>query len=272
MVRNSERRRIPMLFVEGKFDARLLRRIYPKSKMEIKPIESDSNNKQSLIELITSDELKGYYTTGLVDADSDFFLTKYLERKILPYHKKLIDTSPASDMNILVSCTDGVEDYIRTIISDDKKVMKILQFTKCMGILRALKRNYEIKNNRKVVLKLNDTSDYFTKNRSFLPTEQEIIGKLKSLSEHHSSTKFFKFVEEKERYQKVKKRIVRESIDTMHFINGHDLSRAISVYSHRLTPREVEALQIKNASREKLSQYGPFSRINQWITDYPFDP
>ena len=71
MVRNSERRK-SYAICGGKFDAKLLRQSVPKSRVEIKPIESNSNNKQSLIELITSDRLEGYYTTGLVDADSDF--------------------------------------------------------------------------------------------------------------------------------------------------------------------------------------------------------
>ena len=262
MIRKSNRKNRPLIFVEGNLDHKVICRLCNTKKIDVEKISStSSNNKLSLIQLI-SDSKSNDLAIGIVDADYDWICQRLYGEENLPYHQKIIDTSPYTDMNLILIDAKGIEEYLRNEGLTDSQIEIVNDVSKWMGIIRTLKRRYEVRNNCIAHIKLKNMRNNISE--GFIPTSiQELIGKIRIISPQ-SAKRFFDDIERYNRLTKMLNRYEKEDFEFYEIVNGHDVTAVMKGLGHRGVHSKIEKRLMNNLDHNVLIKNNLFLRLKEW--------
>lgn len=269
MIRSSQRKNRPLVFVEGKFDHKVICRYCNTRKIDVEKISSVSeNNKQSLIQLIsgfTSD----FVLTGIVDADYDWIFQRLYDDEILPYGRNIIDTSPHTDMNLILIETIGFEKYLSKEGLNKSQIKTVNDVSKWLGILRTLKNRYERRNNCIVHIKLKDLQIEISKGN--IPNNiQDLVEKCSKVSPT-SSRRFFDDIKKYNRLTKLLNRYEKEGFEFHEITNGHDLTVIMKGLGIKGNLSVIEKRLLKDLDCEIILQKNLFLKLKQWADSHSID-
>jgi|GEM_PF-5216446 hypothetical protein len=269
MIRSSQRKNRPLIFVEGKFDHKVICSFFNTRKIDVEKISSSSeNNKQSLIQLI-SGLSSDIVSTGIVDADYDWIYQRLYDEEILPYGRNIIDTAPHTDMNLILIESKGLEKYLSNEGLNKSQIQTVNDVSKWLGILRTLKNRYEKRNDCIVHIKLKDLRIEISK--GFIPNNiQDLVEKCSTISPI-SSRRFFDDMDRFKRLSKLLNRYGKEGFEFYEITNGHDITavmRGLGVNDYHC---HMDNRLLKDIDREIVLQKNLFLKLRKWADMYSID-
>ena len=277
----SRRENRPKIIVEGDFDSRVICKILNTKLIDVLPYRYESSdNKGDLINLVREldnndkgkDDLN--FVVGVVDADCDGVLEKLYDYKILPYGENIFDTSPSTDMNLLLISNLSLKKYLSDESLSGSDLKKVVNLVNWFGALRTLKKRYEHNQKKRyeqkrdytVHILLSDLRKKIVQNN--IKTPQNIERLVKELEEISPQTfmlkRFFEDIRKTDRLERVLKRFANESIDFHQYINGHDLSMFMKLFGVKGSTSQIEKRLINSAQLNDIKQTKLFKQLWDW--------
>jgi hypothetical protein len=264
MIRKSQRKKRPLVFVEGKFDHKVICKFCDMTKIDVEKISSTArSNKQSLIGLITNNPVEQEFSIGVVDADYDWIYQRLFQKEILPYHQNILDTSPSTDMNTIFINAKGIDEYLKQEGITDSNMKTVKQIAKWMGAIRTLKVRFE-ENHESIILHLKMKDLRKEIEEGFIPSSiDNLVAKVKLLSPSNTG-RFFEDIKKHDRLNKILRRYDNEGYIFHEYVNGHDLSAIIRGLGHKDRSYEIEKRLMNGIDSEVLIKSVLFSKLIIW--------
>jgi hypothetical protein len=275
----SKRTKRPTIIVEGDYDLRVFQRVMNKKLVYIKSYDyGTGNNKIDLISLVRKlddlDKEKDHqnYVIGVVDADCDVVIDKVYKSNFLPYAKNIFDTSPYTDLNLLLTSRSSFDGYLSSeslSASDFKRVLNLLMG---FSIIRILKKRFEDVKKKTVHLYFSDLKSKLLKEEVKVPDSiEELVKEFESVSRNtlknysNSPTKiFFDYIRHNDRLEKVHSELNDVQVKYYQYVNGHDLSFSVSLFGSKSRNSQIEERLMNPESLDYLKQTKLFTRLREW--------
>jgi len=282
----SKRNRRPTIIVEGDYDLRVFQRVVNKKLVYVKSYDWETgSNKSDLIRLVRElddlDMQKNHqnYVIGIVDADCDVVIDNVYNSNFLPYAGNVFDTSPYTDLNLLLTSRLSLDDYFlsESLLSSDSN--RALDILKWFSIIRILKKRFEDVKNKKVYIYFQEIKSKLLKNNLKIPDSIESLveefervsrNSLKNYSNSQTKT-FFEYIRKNDRLEKVHNKISVGDVKYFQYVNGHDLSFTVSLLGSKNRISRIEERLINHENLDYLKETELFTQLREWGNQHSID-
>lgn len=265
LIPNAIRKNRPTVIVEGDFDARTICKFCKTESIDIGAYEWESDDKKGDLINLVQQWPNQSVVIGIVDADYDGILEDmYDYANLLPYGENIFDTSPFTDMNLLLISDLRLEKYLLGENLTENGTSNVISIVEWFGVLRFLKKRYEYKNKCRVHIPLSELRKNIVQSRIEPPQTIEEFSKILEEISPHNTKRFFDDIRKFNRLEKVLSRFANEGIEFRRYINGHDLSSMMKLFGAKGRQRQIEERLIGRAKFEELKEIKLFTQLKEW--------
>lgn len=275
----SKRKKKPTIIVEGDYDLRVFQGIMNTRIVNIDSYQWPSNdNKGDLIKIVKKletlerEKKSPNWVVGVVDADCDLIIDKLYESNFIPYAENIFDTSPSTDLNLLLTSRLSLEKYLLTenlCTGDFSDVYNLLAW---FSALRTLKKRFEDVKEKTVYIHFSDIKKNLCEKRKDVPRNIEefvkmfeVFSREKIRGYSNSYTKkFFDFIRNNNRLEKVLSGFNSGDVKFFQYVNGHDLSFTVEFLGRKRRRSQIEEMLINPDNLDYLKETKLFTQLREW--------
>jgi len=275
----SKRKKRPTIIVEGNYDLKVFQKVVNTKLVNINSYKWPSNdNKGDLIKLVKRldnlDKENNHqnYVVGVVDADCDLVIDQFYKSNFIPYAENVFDTSPFTDLNLLLTSRLNLEEYLSAENLSSSDFNNIYNVLAWFSAIRTLKKRFENLKKKPVFLHFSDMKqDLLEKDKNTPKTIEEFVEMLEILSRtkirgysNSPTKKFFDFIRNNNRLEKVLNMLKGGDVKYFQHVNGHDLSFSVRLFGRRTRDYQIEQRLINPENLDYLKQTKLFMQLREW--------